>query len=182
VRRLRGYSIGAGSSREKQKNKNKERTKMNANSTRTRFRFVRVARRMHPVSCAYTSHEVANDDGTFTVTVNIAASFCHRKDHFDRALGRSIAEGRLAKHPATFTFTRLPTENYNIRLNLAVSDYVASCGSQIGSNLGIGRRTNTDATSEGYVVVGSSDVDSQYGSADRSGATFELHSEGYSHI
>lgn len=67
---------------------------------RIRFMFIRNSKG-HPVGCmAYRVNPGISDfDRALRGTIEFEVSTHNPLDPFDRALGRSIAEGRLMKHP-----------------------------------------------------------------------------------
>jgi len=129
-------------------------------SQRTYVQFVRTPRRRNPVSTAYRAQERGE-----LVFVQIAASFCHSNDRFNRHLGRKIAEGRLSSHPANFAYVRNVTQNFNAELATEVRKYVEGLGYSApavltaGSPVGLDRHDMRNAPSDQDVHTGLSHPD-----------------------
>ena len=96
---------------------------VNAGGVRVYVQFVHVSRRFNPVTVAYSARE--NDN---VVTVDFGLSICHKRDRFDRAMGRQIACGRMSRRPTSFTYVRDADLNFNAQLSREVREYVRSVG------------------------------------------------------
>jgi len=96
---------------------------MSQDNARVYVQFVHVSRRFNPVTVAYTASE--NDN---VVTVGFGLSICHKRDRFDRVMGRQIACGRMSRRPSSFTYVRDADLNFNAQLSREVREYVRSVG------------------------------------------------------
>lgn len=73
--------------------------------TTVHFQYVHLRRHRHPVTVAF--QVTGRDQISFGVAV------CAAKDRFNRALGRTIASGRLAARPVLMAITPTGDETFN---------------------------------------------------------------------
>ena len=91
------------------------------------YQYVYIPNRRHPVTVAYNvAEEVEGDELIVRVTLGI--SFCNNKDQFKKRLGRTIAEGRLAKSGIEFSYEYNREENpgFGKTLSREVANFVRS--------------------------------------------------------
>ncbi len=108
---------------------NNRMVKMSAN---TRYVFVQTPRRRNPAVVAYTATQVSENE----ISIQFGVSFCHRKDNFNRALGREIATGRLQRRPLTHTIPFGPDQKFGVAVTEAVRNLVSSNHTQFSSFYG----------------------------------------------
>lgn len=108
---------------------NNRMVKMSAN---TRYVFVQTPRRRNPAVVAYTATQVSDNE----IFIEFGVSFCHRKDNFNRALGREIATGRLQRRPLTHTVPFSSDQKFGVVVTEAVRNLVSSNHTQFSSFYG----------------------------------------------
>lgn len=94
-----------------------------------RYQYVTVPRRRNPVVIAFTAS--SNSDGILTIT--IGASFCSKRDKFDRRIGRNIAEGRVIKKPLQISGKMNSEDTFNVAVSREITNYVSNNSALINS-------------------------------------------------
>lgn len=97
--------------------------------SRTYYQYINLPRRRNP---AVTAYQATETDGSVNITFGV--SFCHRRDRFNRTLGRQIAEGRMQNSPRTFSFVR-DSRPFHIQIASEVEDYITNYGGLVTSQL-----------------------------------------------
>lgn len=94
-----------------------------------RYQYVTVPRRRNPVVVAFT----ASSSATGVITISLGASFCSKRDKFDRRIGRSIAEGRASKKPFQTFVEMAEGESFNTVVSREIEKYVTKNHAMINS-------------------------------------------------
>ena len=97
-----------------------------------RFQYVHVNRRRNPTIIAYQAKEDKEQPGNVKIT--FGASFCNKKDPFNRGFGRSIAEQRLfGENHIVLSGNILEGESYSQAVVRLIRDYVSYSHTQVMS-------------------------------------------------
>lgn len=94
-----------------------------------RYQYVTVPRRRNPVTVAFT----ASSSATGIITISFGASFCSKRDKFDRRIGRSIAEGRASKKPFQIFVEMGSGDTFNTLVSREINDYIIKNSAMINS-------------------------------------------------
>jgi hypothetical protein len=86
-----------------------------------RYQYVSVPRRHNPIVVAF----LASSNSDTEINISMGASFCCKRDKFDRRIGRNIASGRVNKKPLQFTVKMSGGDTFNTAVSRGINEFVS---------------------------------------------------------